>query len=155
MRIVTYNNKYSLYIHWYARTPPAGYVQEHMRHNMWNKMNIRVPCAIHTNAGDTLRRKRRHTWNYIESPEFTYNNIKAVTCPNFFEWNEVFNGREGVRGEGGREGGGSAEVGDLRVIEWPPSRRVHIRRVWCRWNRGAPQRFTCAFIFKNAPYNTM
>ena len=36
----------------------------------------------------------------------------------------------------------------LRVVECPPSSRVHIRRVWCRWNRGPPQRFTCILKFK-------
>jgi len=36
----------------------------------------------------------------------------------------------------------------LRVVECPLSRRVHIRRVWCRWNRGPPQRFTWLLKFE-------
>ena len=36
----------------------------------------------------------------------------------------------------------------LRVVECPPSSRVHIRRVWCRWNRGPPQRFTWLLKFE-------
>ena len=36
----------------------------------------------------------------------------------------------------------------LRVVECPRSRRVHIRRMWCRWNRGPPWRFTWLLKFE-------